>query len=216
VANTRLELFYDVVSPYTCLAFSVLERYCAPTSTRWPVELVLRPAFLAGVMKSVGNVPPASLPQRAPYLLRDLGRLTSYVDVPLQVPEGFPANTIQAMRFLTVVERDRPERLAAVSRALFAIHWGEGRPLAAPEVLLEAAGRAGLEAAEAASLAARTSDQEIKDRLKKTTDEVVERGAFGFPAMFVDIDGSDEMFFGHDRLELLAHALKLPWAGPKP
>lgn len=212
----KIELFYDIVSPYTRFAFAVLERYCG---RRWPVELVLRPAFLAGVMKSVGNVPPATLPQRAPYLLRDLGRLSSFLDVPMQLPEGFPQNTIAVMRFLTVVDRDRPAQLAAVSRALFDIHWGEGRAVQDPEVFVEGAVRAGLARDDAVALARKTGDADIKERLKAVTDEAVARGAFGFPAMFVrddDVAGSDELYFGQDRIEVLARELGLPWSGPNP
>ena len=51
----KLELFYDIVSPYSYLALTTLDRYRA----LWSMELVLRPAFLGGVMKAVGNVPPA-------------------------------------------------------------------------------------------------------------------------------------------------------------
>ena len=42
----KLELFYDIVSPYSYFAFECLERYRA----RWQIDLVLRPAFLGGVI----------------------------------------------------------------------------------------------------------------------------------------------------------------------
>ena len=48
--------------------------------------------------------------------------------------------------------------------------------------------------------------QEIKDRLRKNTDEAVERGAFGAPTFFV----GDDMFFGNDRLHFVEAALRRP------
>ena len=46
--------------------------------------------------------------------------------------------------------------------------------------------------------------QETKDRLRAATDELIERGGFGSPTLFVD---GDDMYFGNDRLELVREAL---------
>lgn len=209
-ATMKLELFYDVVSPYSYLALVCLDRYRAA----WSMDLVLRPAWLHGVMKSVGNVPPATLAARAPYLMRDLGRLSGYLDVDLTLPEVFPGNTLAAMRLLCAIEDQQPDKLKDVSLALYREHWGRGQAVDEPEKLSALASAAGL--VDAPALVAATTEAGAKQRLKQRTDEAVERGAFGFPAMFVQKDGSQEMFFGHDRLPLLAHELGLPWHGPKP
>ena len=44
---------------------------------------------------------------------------------------------------------------------------------------------------------------EIKARLKDNTDEVIARGGFGSPTMFV----GDQMYFGQDRLDFVREAL---------
>ncbi len=212
---TKLELFYDVVSPYSYLAATMLERYTRPPAPPWPVQLVWRPAFLAGVFKAVGNhAPPSSVPQRAAYLLKDLARLARVVDVPLTVPEVFPSDTLRTMRFLTAAQAAHPERVGALSLALWQRHWGEGREVTSDDALIEAARAVGLD--DGAVLLARTADADVKDALRRATDEAVARGAFGFPAMFVLLDGEDALFFGSDRLELLATALGLPWRGARP
>jgi len=203
----KVELFYDIVSPYSYLALVALERY----REAWAIDLVLRPAFLGGVMQAVGNVPPASLPARAPYLLRDIARKSRFFDVPMSMPDEFPGKTITAMRLLVLVEKEAPDRHAAMARALFAHHWGEGRAVSDLDVLRSLARSAGVDAA----LVDRLGEQATKDRLKAVTDEVVERGAFGFPAIFTDVDGEDTMFFGSDRLDVLAHEIGVPWHGPR-
>lgn len=212
----KLELFYDIVSPYSYLALVTLERY--RTTQKWPgFELVLRPAFLGGVMKAVGNVPPATLPQRAPYLLRDIARLSRHVGVEMTLPEVFPGNTLSTMRFLRVVEDEGDAKLLRdVTFALYRAHWGKGSAVDTPDALLAAAQEAGVDEARAQAWAAKTGDAGVKERLKAAGDEAVARGAFGFPAMFVNKDGDDEMFFGHDRIWLLACEMGLPWQGPRP
>lgn len=212
----KLELFYDIVSPYSYLALVTLGRYRA-TKT-WPdIELVLRPAFLGGVMKAVGNVPPATLAQRAPYLLRDIARLSRYVGVELTLPEVFPGVTLSTMRFLRVVEDENDAKLLLdLSMALYRAHWGRGEAVDSPEALLKAAKEAGVDEARAQAWLAKLGDPGVKDRLKAAGDEAVARGAFGFPAMFMNKDGDDELFFGHDRIHILAAEMGLPWKGHRP
>ena len=57
---------------------------------------------------------------------------------------------------------------------------------------------------DAAKIGNRIQEQDVKDRLKATTDEAVARGVFGAPTSFVD----DKMFFGNDRLPFVEMALK--------
>jgi 2-hydroxychromene-2-carboxylate isomerase len=49
------------------------------------------------------------------------------------------------------------------------------------------------------------ADQKVKDQLKANTDEVMRRGGFGSPTIFV---GGDDMYFGNDRLELVRDAIE--------
>ena len=43
----------------------------------------------------------------------------------------------------------------------------------------------------------------IKERLRANTDELVARGGFGSPTLFVD---RDDMYFGNDRMPLVREA----------
>ena len=49
------------------------------------------------------------------------------------------------------------------------------------------------------------SDQAIKDQLKANTDEVMARGGFGSPTIFLD---KSDMYFGNDRMPLIREALE--------
>lgn len=204
----RLELFYDVVSPWSYLCFEALVRMRA----EWQLDLVLRPAFLGGVMKATGNTPPASLPARGVYLMRDLARSSRYFDVPLSFPSEFPTNTIVPMRLLCLVRRDDPVRLEALSRALWRRYWGEGLTVSGVDDVRAVCVDVGIDP----GLCERLQDDDVKQLLRDATDEAVARGAFGFPAMFVrDEDGDEQMYFGSDRLPLLAFDFQLPWRGPR-
>jgi 2-hydroxychromene-2-carboxylate isomerase len=68
-------------------------------------------------------------------------------------------------------------------------------------VLADALRRGGLDPEAIGALAA---DPEVKARLAATTDEAVRRGVFGAPTFFV----GDRMYFGQDRLDFVAEALR--------
>ena len=85
--------------------------------------------------------------------------------------------------------------------AIYKAMWVDGRNLndiAEVAAVLTAAGL------DARKFGARLQDQDVKDRLKATTDEAVARGVFGAPTSFV----GDMMFFGNDRLPFVEMALK--------
>ena len=46
---------------------------------------------------------------------------------------------------------------------------------------------------------------EYRAKLRENTDELIARGGFGSPTMFVD---GDDMYFGNDRLALVGDALE--------
>jgi glutathione S-transferase kappa 1 len=203
----RLELFFDVVSPWSYLCFEALCR----RRLEWGLDLVLRPAFLGGVMKATGNSPPASLPARGVYLMHDLARSSRYFDVPLTFPSEFPANTLMVMRLLCLVRSEDPGALERVSRAFWRRYWGQGLSVSNDDDLAAVMREEQLDPA----LQTRLGDSDVKQLLRDATDEAVSRGAFGFPAMFVrGDDGEDQLYFGSDRLALLAFDFGLPWNGP--
>ena len=124
-------------------------------------------------------------------MVRDLGRWADRIGVPLHFPDSFPVNTLDAMRVLVCVGKaERP----ALSRLLFRALWGEGRDLSSQEILQEIVGK------EALVMGARVESME---RLEKTTEEAVARGAFGSPSFFV----GRKLFFGNDRLGFLEEAV---------
>uniref|UniRef100_A0A8D0GET1 Glutathione S-transferase kappa n=1 Tax=Sphenodon punctatus TaxID=8508 RepID=A0A8D0GET1_SPHPU len=212
-----VELFYDVLSPYSWLGFEVLCRY----QKCWNIELRLRPAFLGAIMKETGNQPPAMVPNRGMYMMKDIPRMANYYQVPLQNPKDFFGTIIEkgslsAMRFITAVDMTQPLFLEPISRELWMRIWSRDEDITQPESILAAAGTAGLPADLAQQLLERSSFPEVKERLKEVTAEAIRYGAFGMPSYVVHVNGEPHLFFGSDRLELLGNFLGEKWLGPVP
>ncbi|XP_057689316.1 glutathione S-transferase kappa 1 [Corythoichthys intestinalis] len=215
-----VELFFDVVSPYSWLAFEVMCRY----KNVWNIDLKLRPAFLGGVMQGSGNKPPGLVPNKFLFMGKDLDRLAEYFNVPLHPPSDpaeamFRKGSLNAMRFVKAVQEKDPggdQQVEKVSRELWRRIWSEDKDITEPASLAEAAQKAGLKGSEIEELQKMCTTQEIKDKLKKSTQDALDYGAFGFPLIICHINGKPEMFFGSDRFELMAHCLGEKWLGPQP
>lgn len=215
-----IELFYDVVSPYSWLGFEVMCRY----RNVWNIDLKLRPAFLGGVMQGSGNKPPGLVPNKFVYMTHDLKRLAQYFDVPLQSPSDpfeamFKKGSLSAMRFVAAVqerETGGDKQVEQVSRELWMRIWSQDKDITDPASLSEAAMKAGLPDSEIKELLKLSTSKEIKDKLKSTTQEALDHGSFGFPMMVCHVNGKHKMFFGSDRFELMAHCIGEKWLGPQP
>jgi 2-hydroxychromene-2-carboxylate isomerase len=195
-----LEFFYDVGSPWTYLAFSKLETLAAEHGA----ELVFRPILVGGVFNAVNEdvyrLRANPNPRKARYHAKDLQDWAQLYGLTIRWPSVFPLNSVKAMRAaLAAEERDR---LVPWSRACFEAYWGRDQDLSQDPVLEQIAVRVGLDPA---WLLAHIAKPEIKEKLRANTDELVARGGFGSPTLFVN--GTD-LYFGNDRLPLVEAALR--------
>ncbi|HEK1691265.1 DSBA oxidoreductase [Pseudomonas putida] len=196
--SKTVEFFFDLGSPASYLAWTQLPALCA----RHGAALRYRPMLLGGVFQATGNASPVMIPAKGRYMFTDLARFAARYGVPFGLPPGFPINTLALMRGLVGMQLHAPERFEALLAALFNGLWAQRRNLGDAAVLEQVLAEAGFTAAEFQVL---TGDAEVKAALKQATEEAVERGVFGAPTCFVD----GQMYFGQDRLDFVADALKL-------
>jgi len=191
-----LEFFFDYASPYSYLASTRVEAVVR----RAGAELRWRPFLLGAVFKESGNTSPASNMCKARYMLKDLLDWTRHYDLPdFMLPDGFPSSSLKAARLGLVA--DEHGRLIAFTHALYREVFAEGKDLSDLGVLTGVLQRIGMGAEESLR---RSEAPEIKDRLRRNTDDALTRGAFGAPTFFI----GDDMYFGNDRLPFVETALK--------
>ena len=193
--DTRFEFFFDCSSPWTYLAFENVQ----PIAQRHEIEIEWRPILVGGIFNTVNTSVYESranpVPIKARYYQKDLADWARYTGITIGSPPVFPVNSVRAMRGAFVaLEHDCLVRYA---RKVFQTYWGELQDISREDVL-----RGILEAVELdpAEYFEKINDQNYKDKLRANTDEVMQRGGFGSPTMFV---GVDDMYFGNDRLPLL-------------
>jgi 2-hydroxychromene-2-carboxylate isomerase len=201
MAEPAVEFFFDCSSPWTYLAFENIQPLAAEIGAR----IVWRPFLVGGVFNtinpSVYKSRAAPVPAKARYMLKDVQDWARHAGLRIKFPPSvFPVNPVKAMRACLVLEPDG--KLVPFARAVFEAYWGDDLDISQDAVLiplLESIG-AGPDVLE------RAAAPEIKDALRANTDELVARGGFGSPTMYV---GGD-MYFGNDRLPLVRAALLRP------
>ncbi|XP_031554458.1 glutathione S-transferase kappa 1-like [Actinia tenebrosa] len=215
VTRRTVELFYDVLSPYSWVAFEVLCRY-RPV---WNLDLQFRPFFLSGVMSATGNKPPGVIPAKMLYMATDLKRCREYYGIPLAplkdpVDTLFNKGSLSAMRLLTATNVSHPDKTEHLSRELWMRIWSRDEDIVLPESLKAACLTVGLSDTQSSALLSRLSDKDIKDKLKEVTQKAIDAGSFGAPTIIAHLNDEQHMFFGADRFLFLAHLFGVQWQGP--
>ena len=190
-----LEFYFDYGSPYSYLADTQVEAIAKRTGS----TLVRKPMLLGGVFKSTGNASPMTVPQKSKWSAFDMPLWARHYGVPFKPNPFFPVNTLALMRGAAAAQIDGT--FERYHPAVFKAMWVDGVNLNERAEVAKVLAAAGLDAGKTGQ---RIQDQDVKDRLKATTDEAVARGVFGAPTCFVD----DMMFFGNDRLPFVEMALR--------
>ena len=190
-----LEFYYDYGSPYSYLADTQVEAI----AKRAGASLVRRPMLLGGVFKATGNASPMTVAPKSKWATFDMPMWAKHYGVPFNSNPFFPVNTLALMRGAAAAQIDGI--FERYHPAIYKAMWVDGINLNDIGEVAKVLTAAGLDAAKIGN---RIQDQDVKDRLKATTDEAVARGVFGAPTSFV----GDMMFFGNDRLPFVEMALK--------
>ncbi|WFU44007.1 2-hydroxychromene-2-carboxylate isomerase [Bradyrhizobium sp. CB82] len=193
-----IDFFFDCSSPWTYLAFHNIQ----PLARELGVEISWRPILVGGIFNSVNPSVYAQrekpVPLKARYMLKDLNDWARSAGLAIKMPPTvFPVNSVKAMRGCIWLGKD----MVPFATAVFETYWGADRDISQDAVLADICKTVGVDAQK---FFAGISEQAIKDQLKANTEEVVARGGFGSPTIFLD---KTDMYFGNDRLPLIREAL---------
>ncbi|MEQ8747564.1 2-hydroxychromene-2-carboxylate isomerase [Pyruvatibacter sp.] len=194
-----LEFFFDISSPWTYLAFSRVEDVAA----RAGADIDWRPVLVGGIFNTVNESVYEQRanphPVKARYYLKDLQDWAKHCGITIGQPKVFPVRAVTVMR--GAIHAQDQGKLVEYSRAAFAAYWGDLKDISQPDVLREICDDVGLDWD---SYQQAVGSDAVKARLRDNTEEVIARGGFGSPTMFVN---KTDMYFGNDRLELVEAAL---------
>ena len=172
-----IDWYFDFVSPYSYIALHRLRELSHPVN--------YRPVLFAGLLNHWGQKGPAEIPAKRQWTYRWCTWWAKSLGIPFRFPAEHPFNPLQHLR-LALACGSRPE---AVKRIFDSI-WMSGANATDPQRFAALCRELGVAEARLA---------EVKDELRRNTDEAAARGVFGVPSFVVD----GQVFWGADALEFL-------------
>jgi 2-hydroxychromene-2-carboxylate isomerase len=165
-------------------------------------EISWRPILVGGIFNATNPSVYASretpVPAKARYMKKDLADWARSADLEIRMPPRvFPVNSVKAMRGCIWLGKD----MVPFARAVFEAYWGNDLDISMDAVLHDICQRVGVDPDK---FFAAIAQQAVKDQLKANTDEVIARGGYGSPTIYLD---KTDMYFGNDRLPLIREAL---------
>lgn len=195
-----IEAFFDCSSPWTYLAFHNLQREAGELGA----GITWRPILVGGVFNAVNPSVYAQradpVPAKARYLAKDLRDWARHTGLEITFPPRvFPVNSVKAMRGCILLE---PQGLLEpFARAVFETYWGRNLDISQDDVLAAVCRTVGVDTE---AFFEGIGRQDVKDALRANTEELMARGGFGSPTVFV---GGTDMYFGNDRMPLIRDAI---------
>ncbi len=184
----RIGWYFDFVSPY---AYLCLHRLGELPSD---IEIDFRPVLFAGLLSHWGQKGPAEIVPKRRYTYRSTHWQAKLQGVPFRYPAAHPFNPLHHLR-LAIAAGCTPGAV----RRIFESVWTSGGDMADPAAFAALAKDIGVEAA-------KPSSPEVKDALRRNTEEAAARSVFGVPTFAVD----GELFWGSDSIDYLKAFLADP------
>jgi 2-hydroxychromene-2-carboxylate isomerase len=189
--------YFDFVSPFAYLQSEQLAALAPAITFR------LKPVLFAGVLDAVGQVGPAEIPSKRAFTYRFVIWQAARLGIPLKLPHEHPFNPLPLLRLAIACDCE-----ADAIQRIFRFVWRDGRLPDLPIEWAELTHDLGLANAET-----RIAEAQVKETLRRNTDEAIGRGVFGVPTILL----RDELFWGADATRMAADfaAAGCRWTDPE-
>ncbi|SVE10078.1 uncharacterized protein METZ01_LOCUS462932, partial [marine metagenome] len=134
----------------------------------------------------------------AAYQEKDISDWARFCGVSITLPEGWPVDSTLAI--CGAIAAIGEDLMVAYSNAVFIAYFTEAQDISQTAVLSELAASCGLDAK---AFEINLRDSKTLEQVLSNSSELVDRGGFGIPTMFV----GDDMYFGNHSMPLVELAL---------
>jgi len=180
--NKKLYFYFDILSPYSYLAWTQLPLFAG----KHGCQIIPVPVLLAGLLNHFGQKGPAEIEPKRIYIFKEAIRIAHQLNVPFKIPKHYPFNPLLALRAASVLGAEAQYRfIDGLMRAI----WTDGGGVSESSQIVVIADADGLNGMELLHLA---QSQFAKDKLRTQTDDAIAGGIFGVPSIKIQ----DEVFWG--------------------
>ena len=191
-----IDFYFDFVSPYTFISFQQIKTL----KFKRDFKFKLKPVLLGGLHNLNKITAPAFIPAKARFMIRDCKMVSNKYKISFKFNSYFPIKTVDLMRGVLIAEEDgiANEYIDKIFEAL----WVSGLNLNDQAIIDRVLKNLDINPK---IFSLRLSNQNLKDELRKRTQDAFDKGIFGAPTFYVN----NKVFWGQDRIEYaLAESLK--------
>ncbi len=182
------DFYFDFVSPYSFLAHKEIKKL----EKKNLIKIQYKPILLGGLHNLHGIKAPAFIPSKARFMIRDCKLVSEKKKIKFKFNSYFPIKTVDLMRGVFIAKEDEFEKYYIDK--IFESIWKDGLNMNDQNIVDKVLKNVNINSK---TFFLRSSEQSIKNLLRKKTDEAFKKGVFGAPTFLVN----NKIFWGQDRLE---------------
>ena len=186
--NKNFEFYFDFISPYSFLAHKEIRK----KEKRGEIVVKYKPVLLGGLHNLHGIKAPAFIPSKAKFMIRDCKLVAEKNKIKFKFNSYFPIKTVNLMRGVFIAQEDGFKNYYIDS--IFEAMWRDGLNMNEDTIVEKILKNMEINPK---TFFLRLTSQNIKNHLKKGTDEAFKKGIFGAPTFLVN----NKIFWGQDRLD---------------
>ena len=191
----HIEFYFDFSSPYAYIGYKEIKRLEKKNS----LKIKYVPVFLGGLHNSAGITPAAFNKVKSKYMVEDTNLICKKKNISFNFNSYFPIKTVNFMRGSIIAKDDDFEKIYI--EKIFNAIWKDGLNMNDPIVINKVLKNIDLNPE---TFLTRATDEKIKDKLRKLTDNALKKGVFGAPTFLVN----KKIFWGQDRLSYAIDEVK--------
>ena len=190
-----IDFYFDFSSPYAYIGYKEIKKLEKKNS----FKIKFMPIFLGGLHNAAGITPAAFIKLKSKYMIEDTKLVSKKKNISFHFNSYFPIKTVNFMRGVLIAEKDNSEK--NFIEKIFNAIWMDGLNMNDPIVINKVLKNIDLTPE---IFLKKVSDQKVKDKLRKLTDDALKKKIFGVPAFVVN----KKMFWGQDRLSYAIDEIK--------
>ena len=186
--SKTIDFYFDFVSPYTFISFQQIKSL----KFNKDFKFRLKPILLGGLHNLHKITAPAFIPAKAKFMIRDCKMVCEKYKISFKFNSYFPIKTVNLMRGVLIAEEDGIAN--NYIDKIFEAMWINGINMNDQQVIDKILKNLEINPK---TFSLRLSNQNLKEELKRRTQEAYTKGVFGAPTFVVN----NKVFWGQDRLE---------------
>ncbi len=190
--NSRIDFYFDVISPYAYIAHKKILKYKN-------IFFNYKPIFLGGLHNLAGIKAPAFNKYKMNNMKNDCDLVAHKNNIKFIWNSKFPINSLNIMRGYLSINTDKRNEYLDL---FFEAYWKKNQDLSKIENIRELLQKLNIDSS---FFFNSIKEKKIKDELINLTSEAFEKEVFGAPTFIVN----NKIFWGQDRLEYAIEELDL-------